>query len=365
MCQHGDRTLTQYYHGDPYANYSWPDGEGGLTPNGKRRMFGAGQQFSHYYSHFQGLSPKHIHQRSTDVNRCLESAYSFAAGVYPTRGRWVWDEPTELSHLWQPMAVSSVPTDIDAMLYWAPNCPAIDRQINKIINGKPVRDYLFTQRWFTDRLHRYLPNVNITTLANYYDLYDTLYAELYYDQPLPPPEWLRAMGVQQTINELAKLELAWYEFVYGDLFVQRLRAGLLINQIILNARNITKQLIAGTYGGDLQTKVYEYSTHDEMVYPVTRAVSGGRPPYPSYKSAIVFELHLVNREFVMKAYFWYNDVQYRYQISPLGLCGGADGNQRVYGCELNRFAASVAHLIPDNWSRDCGLNYTQTIYTKK
>src|ERR1700733_13260473 len=78
--RHGDRTPTQFYGGDPYADYRWPDGEGQLTPNGKQRMFKAGEQIRLRYGQFLGVSPKHMHQRSTAFNRCLESAYALSAG---------------------------------------------------------------------------------------------------------------------------------------------------------------------------------------------------------------------------------------------------------------------------------------------
>lgn len=53
--RHGDRTPTAFYGDDPYADYDYPEGVGGLTLSGKERLHRVGVALrAHYKSSIFG-----------------------------------------------------------------------------------------------------------------------------------------------------------------------------------------------------------------------------------------------------------------------------------------------------------------------
>ena len=52
--RHGDRSPIMPIKGDPYENYSWVEGFGQLTDQGKERMYTYGEVLRRKYEHFLG-----------------------------------------------------------------------------------------------------------------------------------------------------------------------------------------------------------------------------------------------------------------------------------------------------------------------
>ncbi|CAG2101297.1 unnamed protein product [Medioppia subpectinata] len=313
--RHGDRTPTSFYPGDPYANDSWPDGLGALTPKGKHRMYEAGQQFRQRYGQWLGVTPKTIYQRSAAYDRCLESAYAVSAGMYRPEGRWVWDKQLELAHLWQPMAVQTVPSAIDALLEVSATCPTANNIQDQDLNSANATAYIAQHQKFVNQINNLTGN-NFTTVDQLASLYDTLYCELNYDPPKAPPAWLRAMGVNQTMAQLRAFEYEEYELETDSVLAQRLRAGPLIGVLIANMQNATTMSPDNT-----MVKVYHYLTHDINVAFVYRTLND-QVVVPSYGSALVFELHNIDGNYIVKVFYANNTNggQFEWLIVELPTC---------------------------------------------
>lgn len=54
LFRHGARTPTHLQADDPYKNYSWPEGLGGLTRRGKESMYLYGQLLRKRYQKYLG-----------------------------------------------------------------------------------------------------------------------------------------------------------------------------------------------------------------------------------------------------------------------------------------------------------------------
>lgn len=54
LFRHGARTPTHLQADDPYKNYSWPEGLGGLTRKGKESMYQYGQILRKRYKKYLG-----------------------------------------------------------------------------------------------------------------------------------------------------------------------------------------------------------------------------------------------------------------------------------------------------------------------
>lgn len=72
---------------DPYGDASnWPVGFGQLTLQGKRRMFAIGQFLRDKYDGFLTDSIREVAARSSDEDRCIESAQLVLSGIYKPTG---------------------------------------------------------------------------------------------------------------------------------------------------------------------------------------------------------------------------------------------------------------------------------------
>ncbi|CAG2101298.1 unnamed protein product [Medioppia subpectinata] len=338
--RHGDHTPSKFYQGDPYANDSWPDGLGALTPKGKHRMYETGRQLRHRYGQWLGVSPKTVYQRSYGESRCLESAYAVSAGMYRPEGRWVWDRPLELAHLWQPMAVQTVPTDIDALLNAAATCPvALDIETQQA-NSAAANAYITEHQTFVDQLNR-LTGGNFTTVASLGTLYTTLFAEFDYDPPKPPPPWLRTMGVKRTMAQLRAFILKQFHFSTNTVLDRRLRAGPLYGVFIDNMQTAVAMATNST-----MVKVYHYVANDLNVSYMYRTINGVAIA-PSEGSALVFELHLINGQYIVKVFYADNiNETYEFVWSRVNMPMCKATNEQVGQCGLDVFAESLQNYIP-------------------
>lgn len=76
-------------------------------------MFKVGLYLAKRYKNFLTSNPKEVHVRSSAKERCLQSTSMILAGIYPPKGRWQWDNETNLGHLWQPFPIETVEFDKD------------------------------------------------------------------------------------------------------------------------------------------------------------------------------------------------------------------------------------------------------------
>lgn len=71
----------------------------------------------------ENYSSKKVYIRSTDVDRNLESALIFAAGMFPPSEDEVWNKDLN----WQPIAVHTIPLNDDYLLFSNLSCPRFDQ----------------------------------------------------------------------------------------------------------------------------------------------------------------------------------------------------------------------------------------------
>lgn len=80
-------------------------------------MFSIGEYLRRTYIKFLGDSIRNITVRSTDRDRCLESAQLLVGAAYPPTGRWIWADKREGDmENWQPIPVHTMPMPEDKVL---------------------------------------------------------------------------------------------------------------------------------------------------------------------------------------------------------------------------------------------------------
>lgn len=99
---------------DPYSHPKfWPDGISRLLPEGKRQMYQLGVDFRQFYSNFLTESPVEVQARSSDADRCLQSALLLLYGLYKAQDEWSFDRRID----YQPIPVHTKPGDIDEVIF--------------------------------------------------------------------------------------------------------------------------------------------------------------------------------------------------------------------------------------------------------
>ena len=95
---------------------------------GKERMFILGEFFRNRYGDFWPENIREFYAQSSDVDRCLESAYLVLAGAFRPTGPWVWSEDLN----WVPIAVHTRPKLVDKLLNPSVHCPNADKEFRSI-----------------------------------------------------------------------------------------------------------------------------------------------------------------------------------------------------------------------------------------
>lgn len=108
--RHGDRAPLNFLPGDPYSDdIFWPDGKSQLLASGKDRLYQLGESLRLYYDNFLTNNPREVRARSSDADRCIESAEMLFHGLYKAKGRWIYNSKTD----YLPIPIHTTPTMYD------------------------------------------------------------------------------------------------------------------------------------------------------------------------------------------------------------------------------------------------------------
>lgn len=110
--RHGDRSPMSTYPNDPHINYKWPGGKGALSPKGSFQMYTLGKTLRRRYHRLfpsdDFYTAETMQVLSSPRERTLMSSQSFLAGFMPPS-----NDRNRLPILWQPIAIHSLPQDMD------------------------------------------------------------------------------------------------------------------------------------------------------------------------------------------------------------------------------------------------------------
>lgn len=114
LLRHGDRTPVSFYANDPYKDEKyWPLGISQLTNKGKQRLYDVGLKLQNIYSNFLSNNPREAYFQSSDKDRCLESIFYLASGLYPPNGHSIWNS----SKFFQAFPIHTTPEIFDRVSY--------------------------------------------------------------------------------------------------------------------------------------------------------------------------------------------------------------------------------------------------------
>lgn len=330
LFRHGARAPVSTYNSDPYKNYQWPDGLSSLTNAGKLQLYELGKKYRSYYSNFlpEEYQEKDVYVRSSDKSRCLMSAYTFLAGLYPPTERQQWHP--EL--LWQPIPVHSLPREVDNIIASSKPCKvwkAMYEEQLAILNADPKFSELF------DHLTKHT-NQSMRSILPVDFLYSTLQSEQ--EAGLKLPDWTKNVfpNKMRLPFMLSLAALSYNETL------QRLQIGPLLKEVTEHFEEIVNHM-------NVDRTLYVYSAHDVTVVSLWRALGFDELIAPDYGASIVLELHedLENSNFFVKTFYRNNTkMEVPMELKPK-FC---DDDL----CTYSQFKNHITKLIPNDWEAECG-----------
>ncbi|XP_022121885.2 prostatic acid phosphatase isoform X1 [Pieris rapae] len=326
--RHGARAPVSSYKSDPFKNYQWPDGLGSLTNAGKLQLYELGRKYRSYYANFipEEYQEKDVYIRSSDSSRCLMSAYTFLAGLYPPYERQIWHPEI----LWQPIPVHSLPRQLDNLVAATKPCKSWKRMYQELLAEKNA-DSKYTELF--DYLSKHT-NQSMRSILDVDFFYSTLQAQ--YEAGLKLPEWTKTV-FPTKMRPPFMLSLALLSYNES---LQRLHTGPLLN-------NIRSHLQEAVMHTNTDRALYIYSGHDVNLVSLMRSLGYTEMLEPEYGASVLLELHeeVEQDKFYVKLFYRNNTkIEVPMELS-IPNCKEP--------CTYEKFVEHLGTLIPLDWEAEC------------
>ncbi|XP_037912180.1 lysosomal acid phosphatase-like [Hermetia illucens] len=336
LTRHGDRSPLMTYPLDPYLNYSWPGGQGSLSPIGAQQLYHSGVIKSLRYS---SLLNRSCHNKSCSIDtnnilvlsssarRCISSATHFLDAF--------------LKGTWSPDLIRIILQDEDEIIR-----PP----------GKPCSDYEYLYirgpEWNTPEvihiIDRQSPNgrkfLNILeentglTIKNTYDilaLEDILLIQL--DHGLELPAWVKSI-YDKHLNPMA---LALFD-LWSSSDYMKIRGGRLLNDIIERLQSYTE--------GSSNQNILLYSGHDTTIASLihtlgVRKQTDIRPNYGAMLSLELYENIEVKNDLEIKIVYYQKHSDNDPIIIEIPHC--------KVPCPFKKFSMNMQTKLIKNYKESC------------
>jgi len=309
--RHGDRTPINFAPNDPLSEDPfWKfHGPGQLTNRGKARLYMLGQIIRMRYNKFlEGSVNKNLRKsRASGALRCIDSAQVFLSsflGLHnvpdsPDAGDIYWDRSeNQLSRLWQPANVITLPAKIDGMLNEGSYCKALYSEYELIDNSEESKR--INQEYQNEiKLFKEILDFDIDHYYKWFWGSSFLEVELSYMKDKVDPRLAEAYS---RIEKAGNRALVLYQ---STLKAKKLRAGLLIDDMIKNMINMRKVITERSPLGPFDKKFVHYSAHDMNLIVLLGIFDNieNYPYRPDYASNIILELHQKARGWFVKFFY--------------------------------------------------------------
>ncbi|XP_044761077.1 lysosomal acid phosphatase-like [Coccinella septempunctata] len=276
IARHGDRTPTKFAPLDPYSDHKyWPAGRGELTNVGIQQHYNLGRWLRERYADFipSKYNKKDIYVRSASADRCLMSAASNLAGLYPPTEDQIWNPNLP----WRPIPIHSKPKSEDYIFEMGSICPRYEEIYQDLLNSVEFKEI----DALNSALYAYLETnlgVKIESFTDIQPWYDTLRIEELNNLTLP--NWTHSVYpdvMKQWSDQTFKVSTY-------DSELARFGTGPFFDKISKHfeaaSTNLTKKLIA--------KKIVLFTGHQTNICDISNALKVFREA--PFASALIFEL---------------------------------------------------------------------------
>ncbi|XP_046545890.1 LOW QUALITY PROTEIN: prostatic acid phosphatase-like [Haliotis rubra] len=339
--RHGDRSPTLTYPKNPnLVNETWPQGLGWLSTFGMQEQYSLGRFLRRRYNGF--LSDKYIHTeiqvQSSNVDRCLMSAYSNLAGLYPPSGDQVWNSNIP----WQPIPVHTRPEEEDNELNMGEDCPWYDQLYNASLKSDRVKEEESQNKAFYEFITR-VTGVSHESIADIWQI-----AGFLTHSSVRSSTTSRGHpGSTQQYKKLRDLESWGFDLMFRGQEESRLKGGPLLSHWI----NLTREKIKNQTTDIV--KMNMFSAHDTTVAAILSALRVYNKLSPPYTSTVFMELHQnTSGDFYIELYF-------RNTTSRDPNDDTAPHNLTIPGCDFKcpftQFVSLTRDMVPTDWKKECDI----------
>lgn len=349
VLRHGDRAPTDFYPNDPFKDKAyWPGGIGEMNILGINRTKWAGQLYGSHYKSFMVNSkgwPKR--SLSSSRNRAIQTAQIFLQSFL---------NETEF-----PGQQSIVDIDMD-MLTTSATCVKASKVWFNWFQEKNVTDYIKSKenviKYLSNQTGQNYLNDKPFTLRNLEFLSTTL--EIERDEyKYDVPTWAKNSS---TIQQLTDLKQHAFLFDWQLPIIQRLRVGLLLNDIVDKMVPFVKN---PSLDETDKQRLFLYSTHDVNHVLLLQSMGlyeqiGMMPT--SYSSSIVIELYGDAKTKASFIHIIYRQVLCDGQCHPLSVTGSQTfhlSDQTLIiptytdNCTFEQFLSTIRSKMPTDWNKEC------------
>jgi len=336
LYRHGARSPVHFYPKDPNPPSVWVDGPGRLTQIGMHMEYELGKFLKERYMNNSFLDNeyvwKQVYVRSSDSERCLQSAESQLAGLFPPSGRQIWNPDIK----WQPVPVHTVPPDQDPLL--RPDdtvCPRLYELFEEVYERASWKEKERQSKELIKLVARGtgLEDLDLKTFSH---PVDTLHCEMV--GKLDVPDW-----AIENWKSIKQLEDWWFSerFSGSDEF-GRLSGGALLGKINANMRS---------WIGGLKNDLYKmniFSGHDTSILSLSAALNINLHQVPPFSTCIMIELYSVTNG----SYF----VEINYRNDTSGVIYQLRLPNCTMSCPLDKFLAETKSRVPVDREKECNVH---------
>ncbi|XP_074601229.1 prostatic acid phosphatase-like isoform X2 [Brevipalpus obovatus] len=344
--RHGERTPYRFYDpNDPYNDPKfWPDGDSQLLATGKRRMFDLGKSFRKRYKNFLTESPREVYARSSNQDRCLESAQLVLHGMYKAEGRWMYHDDTDFL----PIPVHTVSSEEDSMLTVDANCPVAKAEKARLISGEQSQNLLQKYSRSLNLIEKHIGE-RMTDINLISDFYVTIMIEREEGYELAP--WMD----DQFLSDLRAISDMSYYITQSSPKILSFRITNLFQELQkqINAKISTKPPLP-----ELEKKLLVYSTHDNIISALLIALGVFDNRQPAYGASVILEVWKNSAEERFVSVQHWNDTELPNPIEKIQpYC------DQALQCPLDNFFTHMNSLILDDWHKECGLKECESVWS--
>lgn len=300
---------------------------GGLTNNGKSRLYDVGRILRNRYGGFLGdlWFPDLIESISTNDDRTKMSLELVLAGLFPPNSSNQWNK--ELN--WQPIPFQSLSVEPNFMM--AVQCPNYLEAYKEVLNEL---DFLY------DSNKEMFDFISEKTGKKIKGLEDTLDVYMNFlikeDLGIPLPDWCSSA----YLSFLKNISLTQNYAVNFNNSIAKISIGSFWNKIIQDT------VMKISYNSTIESrKMFLYSGHDTNVANFLINLGQTFDDYPPYGAALMIEVHNVSEVYGFKFYYQQSTTEDAQLLNVTG-CG-------IF-CVLEKFNSILNETITDDFDGVCG-----------
>ncbi|XP_072164988.1 lysosomal acid phosphatase-like isoform X2 [Diadema setosum] len=275
-----------------------------------------------------------VYFRSTDVDRCLMSAASNLAGLFPPSE----SEKFNPNIAWQPLPIHTEPKEEDYLLRTSgTKCPYYDELYQKELEGEYANQLNEQNKDFFKFLKNRTGILTDITIDNVFTIEDPLFCEQAHNLILP--DWV----TDEVMFRLENLTNIGMTMLFAKPELARLKGGPLVGKMIKDMETKCENVTGNPM------KFYMYSAHDTTLAAFMSALGVYNKKQSPYASVVGVELWEDRGNFSVSMWFRNATDQKKPYALKLADCGEM--------CPLPKFKELLKNVVPLDVKAECGATF--------